>query len=246
MIIGRRPVIEALKSGAPISRVYIAKGSEGDAVDEIIRESKRLGIDFKFADARALDSLAGTTKHQGLVALLSQSERKYYKLDEVLSGIRSKGEQPFLVLLDGIEDPHNLGAILRSADGAGAHAVIIPQRGQVGLVPSVAKTSAGAVEYVPVVRVTNLAKTIEKLKEDGIWIAGATERADKVYYEAKMAPPIGIVIGSEGEGISRLVLDKCDFLVKIPMKGRISSLNASVTAAILMYESLRQSSVAGK
>jgi 23S rRNA (guanosine2251-2'-O)-methyltransferase len=239
IVIGRRAVFESLRAGARVLKVYVAKNAEG--LDEIIEECKLKGIEVKYVERGVLESISKTSKHQGLVALVSGKEQKYVKLDDILERIKEKGSKAKFLILDGIEDPQNFGAILRTADGAGVDGVIIGERGQVGLVPSVAKSSAGAVEYVPIIMVGNISKAIDKLKKEGIWIVGASERADKVYYEADLRPPIAIVIGSEGKGISRLVLDKCDFLVKIPMLGKISSLNASVSAAILVYESLRQS-----
>jgi len=238
IVFGRRAVFESIKAGAPILKVYVGKNTEG--LEEIVNECTARGIEVKHVDRGVLESISGTSKHQGLVALVSKGER-YQELDSVIEEIRKRGGKPKFLILDGIEDPQNFGAILRSAEGAGVDGVIISERGQVGLVPSVAKASAGAVEYVSVIRVRNISKAIDKLKKEGIWIAGASERAEKVYYETDLRPPIAIVIGSEGRGISRLVLEKCDFLVKIPMLGKISSLNASVSAGILLYESLRQS-----
>ncbi|MGI6733787.1 MAG: 23S rRNA (guanosine(2251)-2'-O)-methyltransferase RlmB [Anaerovoracaceae bacterium] len=240
LLVGRNPVMEALKSGREIEKLLMQKGGEGSAkkIEALARERR---IRIQFVDRAALDRITagmpGGNAHQGVVAYVSSY--RYYDVEDLLNRAAEKGEDPFLILLDGIEDPHNLGAIMRTADGAGAHGVIIPKRRAVGLTDTVAKASAGAVEYVPVAKVSNLAQTIDFLKEKGVWI-GACDMDGSAYYERDLTGPIAIVIGGEGSGVSRLVRESCDFILSIPMEGKISSLNASNAAAILMYEINRQ------
>jgi 23S rRNA (guanosine2251-2'-O)-methyltransferase len=237
-IFGRNPVLEALKGDRSINKLIIAKGTTGGSLSEIRAKALAKKIPIQEVERTNLDSLAEGANHQGVMALVAA--RDYVEVEDILAIAKQKGEDPLILLLDEIEDPHNLGAILRSADGAGAHGVIIPKRRSASLTETVAKASAGAVEYVPVARVSNIAQTIEALKQQGIWIVGADALGDKVYWEQDMTGPLGIVVGSEGKGIGRLIKEKCDFLVGIPMKGKISSLNASVATSLILFEILRQ------
>ncbi len=236
LIIGRNPVTEAIKSGRAIDKVLIQKDAEGSAkkIASLARERKLV---LQYVDKVALDKISPGRPHQGVAAFAAAHE--YTELDMVLKAAADKGEDPLLVLLDGIEDPHNLGAILRSADGAGAHGVVIPARRAVGLTEVVAKASAGAIEYVPVVKVGNLAQCIDELKIKGLWVA-AVDMDGTAYSSANLKGPLALVIGAEGSGVSKLVREKCDLAVSIPMKGRVSSLNASNAAAIVLYEAARQ------
>lgn len=233
IIIGRNPVMEAIRSDREIDKILIKKGSYEGSIVPIIKKAKQNGIIIQEVDKQKLDQIAGGENHQGIAAYTAAHE--YSTVDDILA----RSENPLVIICDKITDPHNLGSILRTADCVGAAGVIIPKRNGVGLTGVVAKTSAGAVEYTPVARVTNIARTIDELKEKGLWIAGADMDGDEMY-SASLTGGIGLVIGSEGEGISRLVKEKCDFLVKIPMFGKINSLNASVAAAVLMYEASRQ------
>lgn len=237
-IAGKNPVIEALKANRPIGKVWIAEGVKPASVHDIIQKAQARGIVVRRVKRHKLDQLTGGMAHQGVVANVTAP--RYWGLPEVLERIRSIKEVPFLLVLDGIEDPHNLGSILRTADAAGAHGVIIPKRRAVGLTATVAKTSAGAVEYVPVVRVTNLVRTLQELKKEGYWVTGADVGSEQCYMDVDFTMPTVLVIGSEGRGMRRLVRENCDYLVHLPMKGAINSLNASVAAALLMYEVLRQ------
>lgn len=239
LIEGRNPVLEALKSGREIDKLFIQKGITQGSIRQIIAIAKEKNILIKEVDKAKLDGLSTTKNHQGVIA--SAALYKYYDVDEILQIARNKGEDPFIVILDEITDNNNLGSILRTADAAGVHGVIIPKRRSVGLTPVVGKISAGAIEYVPVAKVTNLNQTIEKLKSEGLWIIGA-EMSGETYYKKDLTGPIALIIGSEGEGLGRLVKENCDFLVSIPMKGNISSLNAAVSAAIIMYEVCKQRS----
>ncbi|MEA4922991.1 MAG: 23S rRNA (guanosine(2251)-2'-O)-methyltransferase RlmB [Eubacteriaceae bacterium] len=236
IIAGRNAVMEAVKSGRDIDRIVVAKGTEG-SVNKIVGRAKEMKIPIRYADRSVLDKTAEGTAHQGIIAFAAA--HAYCEIEEILGSAREKGEDPFVIILDNLEDPHNLGAIMRSGECAGAHGVIIGKRRSVGLTETVAKASAGAIEYMPCARVANIGQAIDKLKEKGLWIA-ACDMGDDVFYKADLTGPIGIVIGSEGSGIGRLVREKCDFTVSIPMKGRIDSLNASNAAAILMYEIRRQ------
>lgn len=236
LIIGRNPVLEALKSGREIDTVYIAEGDMGGSLGLIAGKARDGGIVVKNVNRRKLDAMCGGANHQGVAARAAAHE--YAQIEDMLALAKSKGEAPFVIICDEIEDPHNLGAIIRSADACGAHGVIIPKRRGVGLTYAVSKVSAGAVEYVPVARVPNLVAAIEDLKSKGFWIYGADIDGtpwDKVDYSGSVA----LVIGSEGKGISRLVKEKCDFVVSLPMRGKINSLNASVAAGILMYEVIK-------
>lgn len=236
-IIGRNPVAEAVKSGREIDKIIVKKGEIEGSLLPIIKKARAAGIPIIEADRHKLDALSAGGNHQGVVAFCAL--HAYVSVDDILSKAREKGHTPFIIVLDKITDPHNLGSILRSANCAGADGVIIPKRGSVGLNETVAKTSAGAIEYVPVAKVTNVAQTIEKLKKEGLWIAGA-EAGESVMYDTDLTGPIALVIGSEGVGISHLVKEKCDFLCEIPMYGDVNSLNASVAAAIMMYEVVRR------
>lgn len=234
---GRNPVMEALRAGKTIEKILVAKGSREGAVRDILRMAREKGIVVQEVDRKRLDGMSQTGAHQGIIALVVPYE--YVSVDDILEGAWRAGEPPFVVVLDCIEDPHNLGAIIRTAECCSVHGIIIPKRKAVGITPTVVKASAGAVEYVPVAKVTNIASTLEYLKERGLWVVGAEAQATP--YDAQdMKGPIALVIGGEGKGLRRLVKEKCDFLVGIPMRGRINSLNASVAAAILMYEVFRQ------
>ncbi|MEI7027628.1 23S rRNA (guanosine(2251)-2'-O)-methyltransferase RlmB [Paenibacillus sp. y28] len=237
-IAGRHAVMEALRSGRTINKIWIAESAQKHQVQGIIQEAKKNGLIVQSADKRKLDQLVPDVQHQGVVAQVAS--QRYYEVDELLALAKERNEQPFLLLLDEIEDPHNLGSILRTADCTGVHGVIIPKRRAVGLTATVSKTSAGAVEYVPVARVTNLAQTIDRLKEEGVWVAGADVDARQSVYQSDFTMPLAIVIGNESKGMGRLIKEKCDFLVKLPMSGSINSLNASVAAGVLMYETVRQ------
>lgn len=236
LIIGRNPVMEALRSEREIEKIVALKDGEG-SLKKIVGMAKDKRLPVQFADKNVLDRLAGGGVHQGIIAYVSQYQ--YYELEDLLDKAKERSEDPFIIILDGIEDPHNLGAIMRTADGAGAHGIVIPKRRAVGITETVVKTSAGAVEYMPVVKVSNIAQTIDKLKDLGLWIA-ACDMDGKVYHEQDLKGSLALVIGAEGAGVSRLVKEKCDFVVSIPMAGKISSLNASNAAAILMYEVRRQ------
>jgi 23S rRNA (guanosine2251-2'-O)-methyltransferase len=233
-IAGKNPILEALRSNHPINKIWIGEHSGQGSMKEVISLAKEQNIIVQFVPKKKLDQLANGLTHQGVLA--SIAAYAYAELDTLFDIAQERNEDPFFLILDEIEDPHNLGSILRTADAAGVHGVIIPKRRAVGLTGTVAKASAGAVQYVPVVRVTNIAQTIDGLKERGVWIAGTDAKAKEDYRMANFALPLGLVIGSEGKGIGRLVLEKCDFTVKLPLVGQITSLNASVAAAILMYE----------
>lgn len=236
-IIGRNPVLEAIKAGRSIDKILIKKGKYEGSVIPVVKKAKEAGIIIQEVDRARLDALAEGGNHQGVIAYVSAHD--YVSVDDILKKALDKGEAPFVIICDKITDPHNLGAIIRTANCAGAHGVIIPKRSSAGLNSVVAKTSAGAVEYTGVARVTNIADTIEKLKKQGMWIAAADMDGQEMY-SVDLKGSLGIVVGSEGEGVSRLVKEKCDFIVSIPMHGEISSLNASVAAGVLMYEALRQ------
>jgi 23S rRNA (guanosine2251-2'-O)-methyltransferase len=238
IIEGRNAVIEALRTDTPIDKIYLAKGETDKTLGHIASRAREAGIVVVEADRRKLDNMSRTHAHQGVIALAAV--REYVSVESMLSAAAEKGEPPLLVVCDEISDPHNLGAILRTAECAGAHGIIIPKRRSAGLTAVVAKTSAGAVSYMPVARVANIAATLKDLKKQGIWVFGTAAEGTTTLYDADLKGPSAIVIGSEGDGMSRLVRENCDFLVSIPMKGRISSLNASAAAAILLYEALRQ------
>lgn len=239
MIIGRNPVMEILKNDRPVDKLIVSKGGEGSIV-KIVAMARDKGIVIHQGDKVALDRIAGGRPHQGVIAYVSPYA--YSQMEDIFQKAEKQGEDPFIIILDNLEDPHNLGAIMRTAECAGAHGIIIPKRHSCGITEVVAKTSAGAVEYMPCVKVTNIAQTIEELKSKGIWVA-ACDMGDKPYYKQDLSGKIAVVIGSEGFGISKLVKDKCDFVVSMPMKGKITSLNASNAAAVLMYEVRRQRDV---
>jgi 23S rRNA (guanosine2251-2'-O)-methyltransferase len=241
---GRNPVLEALKAGREIDKILVAKGSEKGSIQKIIGIAKEKKIPIQYVERQKIDQLSESHAHQGVMAFVAAYQ--YAELEEILQRAEQKKDAPFLLLLDGITDPHNLGSILRTADAAGVDGVIIPKRNAVGLTATVAKTSAGAVEYVPVVKVPNLSQNIDKLKRNGFWIIGADMDGEKDYYHEELTGKIALVVGSEGSGIGRLIKEKCDFLVRIPMKGKVGSLNASVAASILMYEAVRQREQKGK
>ncbi|AFS79286.1 RNA methyltransferase, TrmH family group 3 [Gottschalkia acidurici 9a] len=237
---GRNPVQEALKSGRNIEKILIAKGASEGSINKIIGMAKDRKIIIQYVERAKLDNMSDTKSHQGVIAIASAYS--YKTVDDILSLAEGRNEDPFILILDEIEDPHNLGAIMRTAESAGVHGIIIPKRRSVGLTAIVSKTSAGAIEYIPVAKVSNISSTIEELKRKNIWIYGAHMEGN-YYYEQDLKGPIALVIGSEGKGISRLVKEKCDFLIKIPMRGKVSSLNASVAASIITYEALRQRGV---
>lgn len=237
-IIGRNPVLEAIKAGRTIDKLYIRQGSPEPMLTKIAGMARRAGIPVAEADRRRLDTLAEGGNHQGVVAITSLYG--YVSVEDILAKAEKAGEAPFLVLCDRICDPHNLGAILRTASAAGAHGVVISKHDGVGVNATVDKVSAGAASFMPVARVGSLPATMDKLKEAGIWITGADGAGDKTLFEADLSGPVAIVVGNEGEGMSRLVREKCDFLVQIPMRGQTESLNASVAAALFMYEVMRR------
>lgn len=234
---GRNAVLEAFRSGKTIDKLYILDGCQDGSISNIKREARRQDTIINFVTKERLDQLSSTGHHQGVIA--QAAAYSYATVEEMLETAREKGEDPFLILLDNIEDPHNLGAIIRTANLAGAHGVIIPKRRAVGLTAVVARASAGALNYTPVAKVTNLTAAIKELKEKGLWFVCA-DMGGETMYELKLTGPIGLVIGNEGEGVSRLVREACDFTASIPMKGNIDSLNASVAAGVLAYEIVRQ------
>lgn len=237
VIEGRNAVLEAFRSGRPIDKLFVLDGCQDGPIRTIIREAKKQDVILNFVGKERLNQISETGKHQGVIAYAAAYE--YARVEDMLELARSRGEDPFLILLDNIEDPHNLGAIIRTANVMGAHGVIIPKRRASGLTATVAKTSAGALNYTPVAKVTNLSKTIEELKEKGLWFVCA-DMDGEPSCNLNLTGPIGLVIGNEGEGVGRLVREHCDFLAGIPMKGEIDSLNASVAAGMLAYEIVRQ------
>jgi len=234
---GRNPVLEAFRSGRTVDRLYILDGCQDGPVRSIIREARKQDTMITYVSKERLDQMSETRMHQGVIAVCAAFA--YAQVEDILKAAQDKNEPPFIFILDGITDPHNLGAIIRTANLAGAHGVIIPKNRAVGLTATVARTSAGAVNYTPVARVTNLGQTIDRLKEAGLWFVCA-DMGGEVMYRLNLKGAIGLVIGSEGEGVSRLVREKCDFTAAIPMKGNIDSLNASVAAGVLAYEIVRQ------
>lgn len=241
---GRNAVLEAFRSGKCVDKLFVLDGCQDGPVRTIAREARKTDTIINYVSKERLDQLSETHAHQGVIAQVAAYD--YSTVDEILARAEEKGEPPFLILLDNVEDPHNLGAIIRTANLAGAHGVIIPKRRAVGLTSTVAKTSAGAINYTPVAKVTNIVRTIEELKEKGIWFVCA-DMGGETMYDLDLTGPMGLVIGNEGEGVSRLVREACDFTASIPMKGDIDSLNASVAAGVLAYEIVRQRLVkAGK
>ncbi len=240
---GRNAVLEAFRAGKTIDKIFVLDGCQDGPIRTIVREAKKGDTILSFVAKERRDQMSETGKHQGVVAYAAAYG--YAQVEDILNAARKKNEPPFVILLDGIEDPHNLGAIIRTANQAGAHGIIIPKRRAVGLTATAAKASAGAINYTPVAKVTNLVKTMEQLKEEGLWFVCA-DMDGGVMYGQNLKGPIGLVIGSEGDGVSRLVKEKCDFVTKIPMFGDIDSLNASVAAGVLAYEVVRQRRFAGK
>lgn len=236
-IIGRHALSEALNSGRDIEKVLVAEGVQKKTIADLLKQLEDQKIPYQWVPRSKLDQLAEGGNHQGVVAQVAAYQ--YSTVERILKRAQKKGEKPFLLLLDGIEDPHNLGSILRTADAAGVHGVVIPKRRAVGLTSVVAKTSAGAIEYVPVAQVTNLNRVADELKKEGIWLVGTDGTAKQSYDQVDFDMPVALVIGNEGQGISQLMKKKCDFLVHLPMKGRVSSLNASVAASICMYQVMR-------
>lgn len=234
---GRNAVLEALRSGRSIDKIFILMGSHDGPIQSILRESKKHDVIISYVSKERLNQISETGNHQGVIALAASYA--YATVEEILQRAAEKGEPPFILLLDGIEDPHNLGAIIRTANLAGAHGIIIPKHRAVGLTATVAKTSAGAINYTPVAKVTNLGVAIEQLKKEGLWFVCADMEGTRMY-DLDLKGPIGLVIGNEGGGVSRLVREKCDLVASIPTKGDIDSLNASVAAGILAYEIVRQ------
>ncbi len=238
-ILGRNPVLEALKSGRTLNKILLAKSiDQNETVSEIIRLSRKRGVPYEWVDRKMLDQKSGYGKNQGVIALAAPKE--YADVEDILQVAKSKNEPPLIVILDGIEGPHNLGAIIRTAEASGVHGVIIPKRRAAPVTETVARTSAGAIEHIAVARVTNIGNEIRKLKKAGVWVVGITEKAQKSLTEADFKLGTALVIGSEGKGISKHIKESCELLVSIPMKGKISSLNASVAAAVVLYEAVRQ------
>lgn len=236
MIAGKNPVLEALRAGREINKLWIAEGVKKTGVQELMDLAKEQGVLVQFVPKQKVDKLA--ENHQGIVASVAAYD--YAELDDLFNAAKAKKEDPFFLILDELEDPHNLGSIMRTADAIGAHGIIIPKRRAVGLTAVVAKASTGAIEHVPVVRVTNLAQTVDELKDRGVWIAGTDAKGSADYRKMDATLPLALIIGSEGKGMSRLLKDKCDFLYHLPMVGHVTSLNASVAAALLMYEVYRK------
>lgn len=235
---GKHSILEALRAGRTIHKIWMIENAQKQLAHSILSEAKKAGVIVQNVDKRKLDQLVSDVPHQGVVAQVAAYA--YFEVSDILAKAKEAGEIPFILILDEIEDPHNLGSILRTADCTGVHGVIIPKRRSVGLTAAVSKTSAGAVEYIPVSRVTNISQTIDLLKEQGVWIAGADGAAERSIYEMDVSLPIAVVIGNENKGLGRLIKEKCDFLIKLPMFGQINSLNASVAAGAIMYEIVRQ------
>lgn len=235
---GRRPVLEALRSGRPLLRVLVAAGATGAALAEIARLAGARGVPLEQRPAAELGRRARTRAHQGVIALAPAP--RYAEVDEILAAARARGEPPLVVVAAQVQDPQNLGAILRAAEAAGAHGVVVARHRAAGLTPAVEKASAGAAAHLPVARVANLAACLARLKEEGLWVCGADPAGPLVYYEADLTGPLALVVGSEGRGIPPLVRARCDLLVRIPMRGRVASLNVAAAAAVLLFESLRQ------
>jgi 23S rRNA (guanosine2251-2'-O)-methyltransferase len=235
-IIGRNPVIEAIKAGRGFEKIIIQKNAEG-SIGKLISEAKKRNLEIRYEEKQALDRLAESSAHQGVVAFVS--DFRYYEIDDMLQDATDKNEPPLIVVLDGIEDPHNLGAIIRNAEGAGAHGVVIPKRRAVSVSDIVTKSSAGAVEYMKIAQEANITRVLIKLKTAGLWVTGLDMKGES-YYKADLLGPTALVVGGEGAGISRLVKENCDFVVSIPMAGKVDSLNAGSAAAVLLYEIKRQ------
>lgn len=237
MIVGKNPVLEALRSTRDINKIWVAEGVKKAGIAELLNLAKERGIVVQFAPKEKLNNLSSET-HQGVVA--SVAAYNYAELNDIFAIAEKRGEDPFIIILDELEDPHNLGSIMRTADAVGAHGIIIPKRRSVALTAVVAKASTGAIEYIPTVRVTNLSQTVEELKERGVWIAGTDAKGSADYRRMDATLPLAVIIGSEGKGMSRILKEKCDFLYNLPMVGHVTSLNASVAASLLMYEVYRK------
>lgn len=236
---GRNAVLEALRGGRPVRRVVVAQGTRTTgALAEVLAKSQAAGIAVQQVPREALDRLCGTTRHQGVAAVAAAY--RYAALEEVLAGARERGEDPLILVLDSVQDPQNFGSLMRTAEAVGAHGVIIPKHRAAGLTPAVAKASAGAIEHIKAVRVTNLARALEDLKKQGLWIVGIDMAGEQAYDEADLRLPVALVVGSEGRGLGRLVREKCDFTVRIPMRGKVASLNAAVAGSLVLYEAWRQ------
>lgn len=235
---GRNSVMEALKANRTINKLFVIKGEREGSIRQIVAIARQKGIIVTEVEKNVLDSMSTSRSHQGVIAFVAVKE--YVEVDDILEIAQKKGQPPFIIILDEIADPHNFGAILRTANAVGAHGVIIPKRRAIGLTSAVSKASAGAVEYVPVARVTNIAQTMEYLKKNNVWVVGTDATGEKAFFDSDLKGAIALVVGSEGEGMGKLIREKCDFVVNIPMQGEISSLNASVAAAIVMYEILKQ------
>lgn len=234
---GRHPIIEAIKAGRPMEKILVAKQVRGRPIDELLQLAEQAGIRVQFVERELLDRESEQRNHQGVVAIAAP--KRFVDLDEIVANARQRGEDPFVLILDGLEDPHNVGSLLRTAHAAGVHGVVIRERRAVGLTSTVAKVSAGAIEYVDIAQVVNLGQAVEQLKAKGLWIAGADMDGQPIY-SAKLTGPLAVVVGAEGKGISRLVREKCDFVVSLPMKGQVASLNAGVAGALVLYEVVRQ------
>lgn len=239
-IFGRRAVVEALRSGSHIEEIWIAKSAHGEAIREIRSLADPLGVRLKETDGKRMDTMAAGKNHQGILAMIRSFDFHYVELEEVLSAAEERREKPLVAILDEITDPHNLGAIIRSAECAGFHGVVIPKHRSAEINATVMKTSAGAVSHIRIAQVTNLTQAIETLKEKGLWIYGTDTNAEKMYYEIDPKDGVGIVIGSEGKGMRKAIADHCDFLIKIPMRGKLQSLNASVAAGIIFFDVIRR------
>lgn len=245
LIFGINPLLEALRSGGRrFNKIYLLKGRRDKDIDEIVLLAKRLGATIYYEPREVLDRMVQHKKHQGAIG--SVSPKEYVTVEDILEAAKCRDEMPFILIIDGIDDPRNLGAIIRSAEGAGVHGIVIPERRSAGITDLVSKASAGAVEYMPVARVVNIVRVIDLLKDNGLWIVGLDSGGEKTYLEFDYSVPIGAVIGNEGSGIRRLALERCDEVVSIPSKGRVSSLNVSVAAGIFAYEVLRQRGVENK
>lgn len=234
---GRHPVMEAIKAGRPMEKILVAKQVHGKPLDELLKLAEDAGIKVQFVDRELLDRESEQKTHQGVVAIAAP--KRFVDPDEILEIAKQRGEDPFILILDGLEDPHNVGALLRTAHAAGVHGVIMRERRAVGLTSTVAKVSAGAIEYIEIAQVVNLGQVIEQLKAKGLWIAGA-DMDGELIYKSKLTGPMAVVVGAEGKGISRLLREKCDYVVSLPMKGQVASLNAGVAGALVMYEVVRQ------
>ncbi|MCA1061643.1 23S rRNA (guanosine(2251)-2'-O)-methyltransferase RlmB [Rossellomorea aquimaris] len=234
---GRNPVMEALRSGRDINKIWIAEGSQKGSIQQIVGLAKESNVMVQYVPKKKIEQMV-SENHQGVVA--SVAAYQYAEIDDIFHRAEQSGEDPFILILDELEDPHNLGSIMRTADAAGAHGIIIPKRRAVGLTSTVAKASTGAIEHIPVARVTNLSRAVDELKERGVWVAGTDAKGKQDFRQLDGTLPIGLIIGSEGKGMSRILRDKCDFLVQLPMIGHVTSLNASVAASILMYEVYRK------